>query len=85
MSKYIVDHVINELANNDITTYFLVTGGAIAPFVDAVGRSNRTKYYCFQHEQSAAMAAEGYYRASGKIAVVLVTSGPGVQSISIFK
>jgi len=81
MSAYIVDHIINELANNDITTYFLVTGGAIAPFVDAVGRSKRAKYYCFQHEQAAAMAAEGYYRASGKIAVVLVTSGPGVQNI----
>lgn len=81
MVEYIVDHIINELANNDITTYFLVTGGAIAPFVDAVGRSSRAKYYCFQHEQAAAMAAEGYYRASGKIAVVLVTSGPGVQNI----
>ena len=81
MSEVIVDHIINELANNHITTYFLVTGGAIAPFVDAVGRSNRAKYYCFQHEQAAAMAAEGYYRASGKIAVVLVTSGPGVQNI----
>ena len=76
-----MDHIINELANNNITTYFLVTGGAIAPFVDAVGRSKRTEYYCFQHEQAAAMAAEGYYRASGKIAVVLVTSGPGVQNI----
>ena len=81
MEYYIVDHIINELANNNITTYFLVTGGAIAPFVDAVGRSKRSEYYCFQHEQAAAMAAEGYYRASGRIAAVLVTSGPGVQNI----
>jgi len=81
MQTIIVDHIINELANNNITDYFIVTGGAIAPFVDAVGRSSRTKYYCFQHEQSAAMAAEGYYRSSGKIAAVLVTSGPGVQNI----
>lgn len=73
--------IIEELANHGIDTYFLVTGGAIAPFVDAVGTSSRVKYYCFQHEQAAAMAAEGYYRASGKIGVVLVTSGPGVQNI----
>jgi acetolactate synthase-1/2/3 large subunit len=73
--------VIDELANCGIDTYFLVTGGAIAPFVDAVGVSARAKYYCFQHEQGAAMAAEGYYRASGKIPAVLVTSGPGVQNI----
>lgn len=81
MPPLLVDHIIDELANNNITTYFIVTGGAIAPFVDAVGRSSRVKYYCFQHEQAAAMAAEGYYRASGKIAAVLVTSGPGVQNI----
>lgn len=77
----LVDKIVDELANNGITVYFLVTGGAIVPFVDAVGRSNRTEYYCFQHEQGAAMAAEGYYRASGKIGAVLVTSGPGVQNI----
>lgn len=81
MQPLLVDHIIDQLANNDITTYFIVTGGAIAPFVDAVGRSSRVNYYCFQHEQAAAMAAEGYYRASGKVAVVLVTSGPGVQNI----
>ena len=73
--------VVEELANQGIDTYFLVTGGAIAPFVDAVGTSSRAKYYCFQHEQAAAMAAEGYYRASGKVGAVLVTSGPGVQNI----
>jgi len=73
--------VVDELANCGIDTYFLVTGGAIAPFVDAVGTSSRVRYYCFQHEQAAAMAAEGYYRASGKVAAVLVTSGPGVQNI----
>lgn len=73
--------IIEELARHGIDTYFLVTGGAIAPFVDAVGTSSNVKYYCFQHEQAAAMAAEGYYRACGKVGVVLVTSGPGVQNI----
>lgn len=77
----IVDDIVENLAAIGITTYFLVTGGAIVPFVDAVGRSDKTRHYCFQHEQAAAMAAEGYYRASGKIAAVLVTSGPGVQNI----
>jgi acetolactate synthase-1/2/3 large subunit len=77
----VVDSIVDNLAAVGITTYFLFTGGAIVPFVDAVGRSSKTTYYCFQHEQAAAMAAEGYYRASGKIAAVLVTSGPGVQNI----
>lgn len=77
----IVDAIVEQLANIGITMYFVVTGGAIVPFVDAVGRSTRAKYICFQHEQSAAMAAEAYYRASGSVAAVLVTSGPGVQNI----
>ena len=77
----IVERLVDSLADLDIDTYFLVTGGAIAPFVDAVGRSTRAKYYCFHHEQAAAMAAEGYYRAGGKIAVVMTTSGPGAQNI----
>lgn len=77
----IVDAIVEGLADCNIDTYFIVTGGAIVPFVDAVGRSTRTRYYCFQHEQSAAMAAEGYYRSCGKVGVVLVTSGPGVQNI----
>ncbi len=61
----------------DIEKYFTVTGGAIAPFVDSVPDD---RLVFFQHEQAAVMAAEGYYRASGKIAAVLVTSGPGVQN-----
>ena len=78
---YISEYIIETLYKNGIDTYFLLTGGAIAPFVDALSKNSKIKYYCFQHEQSAAMAVEGYYRTSGKIGVVCVTSGPGVQNI----
>jgi acetolactate synthase-1/2/3 large subunit len=81
MQSTVTDKIVDQLLKYNINTYFIVTGGAIAPFVDSVGRNPNVKYYCFQHEQAAAMAAEGYYRASNKIAVVLVTSGPGVQNI----
>ena len=73
--------LVDALANVGLNTYFLVTGGAIAPIVDAVGQSPRARYFCFHHEQAAAFAAEGYYRACGRLGVVLVTSGPGVQNI----
>ena len=76
----VVEQIVEQLANHGLDTYFLVTGGAIVPFVDAVGRNSRTRYYCFQNEQGASMAAEAYWRVSGKIGVVLVTSGPGVQN-----
>ena len=73
--------VINYLLDKGFDTYFLVTGGAIAPIVDIIGSNKKCNYYCFQHEQAASMAAEGYYRASGKCSVVLTTSGPGTQNI----
>lgn len=71
------EHIIQVLKENDINVFFLVTGGAIVPFINYIDGD----YYCFQHEQSAAMAAEGYFRATGKIACICVTSGPGVQNI----
>ena len=77
----VCDYIINTLYNNGIDTYFVITGGAIVPFINAISNNPKVKYYCFQHEQSAAMAAEGYYRSSGKIACVAVTSGPGVQNL----
>lgn len=76
-SRYIIDY----LYHNEIDTYFVVTGGSIVPFIDALSKHENAKYYFFQHEQAAAMAAEGYYRSCGKIACVCVTSGPGVQNI----
>ena len=75
------DYIIETLYLNGIDTYFVITGGAIVPFINAISRNPKVKYYCFQHEQSAAMAAEGYYRSSGKTAGVVVTSGPGVQNL----
>ena len=75
------DYVVETLYLNGIDTYFVITGGAIVPFINSISKNPNVKYYCFQHEQSAAMAAEGYYRSCGKIAAVCVTSGPGVQNI----
>jgi acetolactate synthase-1/2/3 large subunit len=77
----ICDYIIETLYLNGIDTYFVITGGAIVPFINGLARNPKVKYYCFQHEQSAAMAAEGYYRSCGKVAGVCVTSGPGVQNI----
>ncbi len=73
--------IIDYLVNNKIDTFFLVTGGAIAPIVDYIGQKESCKYYCFQHEQSAAMAAESYYKSTGKVAAVFATSGPGAQNL----
>ena len=81
VKKKVLEHLVDKLVDNGFDTFFLVTGGAIVPTVDYVGRKEGATYYCFQHEQSAAMAAESFYRTSGKMGVVLTTSGPGAQNL----
>ncbi len=75
------DAIVTALWTHGIDTYFVVTGGSIVPFIHSISKHPGTRYICCQHEQAASMAVEGYYRSSGKIAGVCVTSGPGVQNI----
>jgi acetolactate synthase-1/2/3 large subunit len=81
VTKKVLEHLVDYLISQKIDTYFLVTGGAIVPIVDYIGQKKEIQYFCFQHEQSAAMAAESYYRTTGKIGAVLSTSGPGAQNL----
>ena len=62
-------------------TAFLVTGGACAFIVDAIGRNPKTDYVCFQHEQAASMAADSVWRTTRKIGVTVATSGPGATNL----
>ena len=71
------DYVFEFIANRGTDRIFLIVGGANSHLADSVSRNPRLSYVCTQHEQAAAMAAEGYARASGKVGVALVTSGPG--------
>lgn len=60
---------------------FVVNGGAAVFMIDALDRNSKTTYTCFQHEQSAAMAADAVYRVSGEVGVTVVTSGPGATNL----
>lgn len=71
------DYIVKKLVEFGVKHIFMISGGAAMHLIDSVGRSKNLKYICPHHEQAAAIAAEGYARASGKIAVVIVTSGPG--------
>ena len=55
-------------------------GGAIMPVYDALLDSKLQHILC-RHEQAAALAADGYARASGRIGVCLATSGPGATNL----
>ena len=75
------DLIADFIAEKCHASVFLVTGGACAFIVDALGRNTKTDYVCFQHEQSAAMAADAIWRTVGKIGVTVATSGPGATNL----
>jgi acetolactate synthase-1/2/3 large subunit len=75
------DLVADFIAKNLSSKVFLVTGGACAFIVDAIGRHKKIDYVCFQHEQAAAMAADAVWRTTGKLGVTVATSGPGATNL----
>lgn len=75
------DLIADFIAERCCGTAFLVTGGACAFIVDAVGRNPKTDFVCFQHEQAAAMAADAIWRTTGEIGVTVATSGPGATNL----
>jgi acetolactate synthase I/II/III large subunit len=71
------DYIARFFVEQGCRHVFMITGGGAMHLNDSFGTCPGLEYICFQHEQAAAIAAEGYYRASGKIPVINVTSGPG--------
>ena len=72
--------VIEALIEQGVDTIFGYPGGAVLPIYDALFKQDKIKHVLCRHEQGAAHAAEGYARSTGKIGVVLVTSGPGATN-----
>ncbi|HNS32917.1 MAG TPA: thiamine pyrophosphate-binding protein [bacterium] len=73
----LTDYVCRYLVAKKIKHIFMVSGGGAMYLVDSIGRHPKLEYICPHHEQAAAIAAEGYARTSGKMGVVVITSGPG--------
>ena len=71
------DYFCKKISEIGIDTAFLITGGGAMHLNDAITRNKLIKSYFLHHEQSLTMAAEGFYRAINKIALVNVTTGPG--------
>ena len=81
--------IIQVLAQEGVDTVFGYTGGAILPTYDAIFRYNAEREDCREeqiqlivpaNEQGAGFMAAGYARASGKVGVFIVTSGPGATN-----
>ncbi|HVM77925.1 MAG TPA: acetolactate synthase 3 large subunit [Stellaceae bacterium] len=72
--------VIKALVDQGVDVVFGYPGGAVLPIYDALFKQNRLRHILVRHEQAAVHAAEGYARSTGKVGVVLVTSGPGATN-----
>ncbi|MEP9352353.1 acetolactate synthase 3 large subunit [Xanthobacter sp. KR7-65] len=72
--------VIQAFADQGVEHIFGYPGGAVLPIYDALFHQNRIEHILVRHEQAAVHSAEGYARSSGKVGVVLVTSGPGATN-----
>ena len=72
--------VIQALIDQGVDTIFGYPGGAVLPIYDALFKQNSITHVLVRHEQGAVHAAEGYARSTGKVGVVLVTSGPGATN-----
>ncbi|MFD2204045.1 acetolactate synthase 3 large subunit [Kiloniella antarctica] len=72
--------VIKALKDQGVDTVFGYPGGAVLPIYDAIFKQNDIRHILVRQEGGAVHAAEGYARSTGKVGVVLVTSGPGATN-----
>ena len=74
------DIVIKSLVDQGVDVVFGYPGGAVLPIYDSLYKQNALRHILVRHEQGAVHAAEGYARSTGRVGVVLVTSGPGATN-----
>lgn len=72
--------LIEDLLSLGIDTYFGIPGGPVAALFDAMYRTDGIRLIESRHETAAFFEAIGYYKATGKIPVVVVTTGPGITN-----
>jgi len=69
--------IVEALWQEGVEVVFGYPGGAALNIYDEIYKQKYFRHILVRHEQAAAMAADGYARASGKVGVAVVTSGPG--------
>ncbi len=80
MAKTGAQILIDMLVKKGVEYVFGIPGGAVLPLFDTIYDSP-IKFILTRHEQGAGHAADGYARATGKVGVCLVTSGPGATNL----
>ena len=72
--------VVRCLAEEGVEFVFGYPGGAVLNIYDEIFKQDKFKHVLVRHEQAAVHAADAYARATGRVGVALVTSGPGVTN-----
>jgi acetolactate synthase I/II/III large subunit len=72
--------VLQALKDNGVKHIFGYPGGAVLPIYDEIFQQEDIEHILVRHEQGAGHMAEGYARSTGKVGVMLVTSGPGATN-----
>ena len=72
--------VVRCLAEEGVEFVFGYPGGAVLNIYDEIFKQNKFKHVLVRHEQAAVHAADAYARATGRVGVALVTSGPGATN-----
>lgn len=75
------DYIVSFFEQQGISHIFGYIGGMITHLVDSIDRNPKVQFIQTYHEQTAAIAAEGYALESGKFGVAICTSGPGVTNM----
>ena len=74
--------IIKCLLEENVDLIYGYPGGAIMPFYDSLYHfQDKINHVLVRHEQGATHAAQGYSRSSGKVGVVIATSGPGATNL----
>jgi acetolactate synthase-1/2/3 large subunit len=71
------DYVMQFVADQGVKHVFLVTGGGAMHLNESLARCTRIEPVCNSHEQASAIGAENYGKATNRLGVALVTTGPG--------
>ena len=74
------DYIADYLVRKGIKYVFTISGAGNVHILDSIANNHNLKYVCPHHEQAGVMAALGYRRISGRMAVMLTTSGGGASN-----
>lgn len=76
----VAEVVVRILESEGIQAAFGIPGAAINPVYEYLGTSKQIKHYLARHEEGAVHSADGYFRASGRLALAICTSGPAATN-----